>query len=49
MAPNDILNYCLKSAVGRNCAFGESSKSESKQRILVPPHILVPLPVSAKS
>ena len=42
-APNDILSYCLKSAIGRNCAFGESSKSESKQRILVP------LPVSAKT
>ena len=31
-ALNEILNHCLKSAVGRSCAFGKSSKSESKQK-----------------
>ena len=31
-ASNNILNHCLKSAVGRSCALGKSSKSESKQK-----------------
>ena len=31
-ALNENLNHCLKSAVGRSCAFGKSSKSESKQK-----------------